>query len=116
MPWSYPDNIPSSMKYFKPSIQKKAISIANHVLESTGDEGVAIATGIKKAKQVHSQVKSFHKIASLNWANDAADAQSNVVAQTQAMNHAVIVPKMSKMMRPKSFKVNFAPVGAINSM
>ena len=53
MPWSYPDNIPPSMKYLKPSIQKKAIGIANHVLSSTGNDGIAIATGIKKAKQHH---------------------------------------------------------------
>jgi len=56
MPWSYPDNVPPSMKYFKPSIQKKAIRIANHVLETSGDEGMAISTGIKKAKQ-HSLIK-----------------------------------------------------------
>ena len=59
MPWHYPDNVPPAMIHFKPSIQKKAIAIANHVLESTGDDGISIATGIKKAKQ--SAVKSFKK-------------------------------------------------------
>jgi uncharacterized protein YdaT len=50
MPWSYPDNVPISMKYFKPSIQKKAISIANAILKNGGSEGTAIATGIKRSK------------------------------------------------------------------
>ena len=56
MPWSYPDNVPASMKYMKPSIQKKAIAIANHVLQSTGNDGEAIATGIKKAKVHHDKM------------------------------------------------------------
>ena len=63
MPWSYPDNVPASMKYLKPSIQKKGIAIANHVLETTGDEGKAIAIGISKAKSVHDK-KSLVKLAS----------------------------------------------------
>lgn len=52
MPWSYPNDVPSSMQHFKPEIQQKAISIANAILKSGGSEGVAIATGIKKAKQM----------------------------------------------------------------
>ena len=54
MPYSYKDgNIPESMKYLKPSIQKKGISIANAILRNGGSEGVAISTGIKKAKELH---------------------------------------------------------------
>lgn len=52
MPWSYPNDVPSSMQHFKPEIQVKAISIANAILKSGGDEGVAIATGIKRGKQM----------------------------------------------------------------
>ena len=51
MPWSM-DNIPPSMQHFKPEIQAKAIAIANAILKSGGSESVAIATGIKKAKQM----------------------------------------------------------------
>ena len=113
MPWSFPDNIPTSMKHFNPSIQKKAIAIANHVLESTGDEGMAIATGIKKAKQ--SAVKTFKKTASLNWADDAANAQMNIMHQTQGMNNAVVMPKIRKFHQPTSMRANFSSVGQINS-
>ena len=64
MPWSYPANAPDSVKHFKPSVQKKAISIANAILQNGGSEGIAIATGIKKAKELH--IKSFKKIKSVN--------------------------------------------------
>jgi len=111
MPWSYPDNPPDSVKHFKPSIQKKTIAIANAILRNGGDEGVAIATGIKKAKELH--IKSFKKTASLNWADDAANSQMNVMHQTQAMNNAIMRPKMQKLQQPKSFKVNFASVGNV---
>jgi hypothetical protein len=64
MPWDYKTgNIPTSMKYLKPSIQKKAISIANHVLSSTGDEGKAIAIGISKAKSLYDKKSSLVKLA-----------------------------------------------------
>jgi uncharacterized protein YdaT len=82
MPWSYPDNVPESMKYLKPSIQKKGIAIANAILNKGGDDGVAIATGIKKAKEHHSKVKGFKKTGSLNWATDAAKAQTNTLHQS----------------------------------
>jgi len=59
MPWDYKTNPPDSVKHFKPSIQKKAIQIANAILRNTNDEGLAIATGIKKAKE--SAVKTFKK-------------------------------------------------------
>lgn len=63
MSWSYPDNVPPSMKYFKPSIQKKAIAISNHVLANGADEGKAIAIGISKAKSVHNKKASLVKLA-----------------------------------------------------
>lgn len=62
MPWNYPDNIPPAMKHFKSNLQMKAISIANHVLANTGDEGLAIATGIKKAKQLTKIAESLPKL------------------------------------------------------
>lgn len=74
MPWSYPDNVPASMKYLKPSIQKKAIAISNHVLQATGDEGKAIAIGISKAKSVHDKKVSIVKLA-------ATLSHKNVVVQ-----------------------------------
>lgn len=50
MPWDYKTNKPDSVKYLHPKIQRKAIAIANRIVESGGDEGMAIATGIKRAK------------------------------------------------------------------
>jgi len=50
MPWDYKENKPNAVKYLHPKIQHKAIKIANAIIESGGDEGMAIATGIKKAK------------------------------------------------------------------
>jgi len=57
MPWSKTD-YPAAVKNFKPSVRNKAVAIANHVLESTKNEGLAIATGIKKAKEL-ALAKSF---------------------------------------------------------
>jgi len=51
MPWSYPENVPESAKYLKPSIQKKVVAISNAILRNGGDEGVAISTAIKKSKE-----------------------------------------------------------------
>ena len=114
MPWSYEDkNIPDAVKFFKPSIQKKAIKIANAVFAKTNDEGLAIAIGIKKAKQ--SAVKTFKKTASLNWAADAANAQMNIMHQTQSDNGAIINPMLSRLTQPKSMKVNFSPIGKIST-
>ena len=66
MPWQFPNDVPNSKKYLKPSIQKKAIAIANHILETTGDEGKAIAIGISKAKSVHDK-KGLIKMAALRF-------------------------------------------------
>lgn len=75
MPWDYKTNKPDSVKYLHPKIQRKAISIANAILESGGDEGVAIATGIKKAK-------GLVKLAFLNnnyWKSHVARKRLNVI-------------------------------------
>jgi len=52
MPWDYKTNKPSAMKYLHPKIQRKAIAIANAMVETGSDDGIAIATGIKKAKHM----------------------------------------------------------------
>lgn len=49
MPWSAGD-YPASMKNLDPKVRRKAIEIANAVLDETGDEGKAISIGISKAK------------------------------------------------------------------
>jgi len=50
MPW-YNGEYPPSYKYQPDYIRIKATEIANEILEETGDEGIAIATGLKKARQ-----------------------------------------------------------------
>lgn len=50
MPWSASD-YPSSMKNLDAGVRRRAIEIANGILESGGDEGVAIATGIARAEK-----------------------------------------------------------------
>ena len=50
MPWDYKGNKPDAIKFLHPKIQRKAIKIANAIVREGGDEGIAIATGIKKAK------------------------------------------------------------------
>ena len=49
MPWSASD-YPASMKHLSPDERRDAISVANGILESGGDEGMAIATGIARAE------------------------------------------------------------------
>ena len=50
MPWSAGD-YPSAMKNLDPKVRRKAIEIANAVLEETGDDGRAISVGITKARE-----------------------------------------------------------------
>ena len=50
MPWSAND-YPSSMRNLSAEARRYAISIANGILKSGGEEGTAIATGIKKAEE-----------------------------------------------------------------
>jgi len=51
MPW-YNGDYPPSYKNLPADIRKKAVDIANAILGETGDEGLAIATGIKRAKEM----------------------------------------------------------------
>lgn len=50
MPW-YNGDYPPSYKNLPVKIRNKAVEIANAILEESGDEGVAIATGVKRAKE-----------------------------------------------------------------
>ena len=63
MPWEYPNNVPASARYLKPSIQRKVVAISNAILRNGGDEGMAISTAIKKAKELHK--KRLEKIANI---------------------------------------------------
>ena len=50
MPW-YNGEYPPSYKNQPRYIREKAVEIANEILKESGDEGVAIATGLKKARE-----------------------------------------------------------------
>ena len=50
MPW-YNGDYPPSYKNQPKYIREKAVEIANEILKESGDEGVAIATGLKKARE-----------------------------------------------------------------
>lgn len=50
MPW-YHGDYPPSYKNQPNYIRDKATEIANEILEESGDEGIAIATGLKKARE-----------------------------------------------------------------
>ena len=50
MPWNNGD-YPQSYKNQPRYIREKAVEIANEVLKESGDEGIAIATGLKKARE-----------------------------------------------------------------
>lgn len=50
MPW-YNGDYPPSYKNLPIKIREKAVEIANAILEESGDEGLAIATGVKRAKE-----------------------------------------------------------------
>jgi len=50
MPWHNGD-YPASYKNQPKYIRDKATEIANEVLEESGDEGIAIATGLKNARE-----------------------------------------------------------------
>jgi uncharacterized protein YdaT len=49
MPW-YNGNYPPSYKNQPKKLREKAVEIANGVLKTTGNEGEAIATGLKQAR------------------------------------------------------------------
>ncbi len=50
MPWTN-KSYPVTMKNLPAGTREKAIEIANAMLERNVDEGIAIATGIKNAKE-----------------------------------------------------------------
>lgn len=54
MPWSYQD-YPDSMKNLPKHIRKKAIDIANALLEEDSDEGRAIPIAIAQARKYYHQ-------------------------------------------------------------
>ena len=49
MPW-YNGDYPPSYKNQPVHIREKATEIANEILKESGDEGIAIATGLKQAR------------------------------------------------------------------
>ena len=51
MPW-YNGDYPPSYKNLPKKVREKAVEIANAILEESGDEGLAIATGVKRAKEL----------------------------------------------------------------
>lgn len=50
MPW-YNGDYPPSYKKQPEYVRDKATEIANEILKESGDEGIAIATGLKRARQ-----------------------------------------------------------------
>jgi uncharacterized protein YdaT len=49
MPW-YHGDYPPSYKNQPKYLREKAVEIANEIINETGDEGIAIATGLKRAR------------------------------------------------------------------
>ncbi|MEJ2881003.1 hypothetical protein [Pedobacter sp. GR22-6] len=54
MPWTKGD-YPPSYKNQPKQIREKAVEIANEILKESGDEGLAIATGLRKAREYFDQ-------------------------------------------------------------
>src|ERR1700712_4309924 len=50
MPW-YNGDFPPSYKNQPPKLREKAVEIANEILKESGDEGIGIATGLKRARE-----------------------------------------------------------------
>ena len=50
MPW-YNGDYPPSYKNQPQKIREKAVEIANEMLKEGADEGIAIATGLKRARE-----------------------------------------------------------------
>jgi uncharacterized protein YdaT len=57
MPW-YNGNYPPSYKNQPIPLREKAVEIANQLLEQGADEGVAIATGLKRARLFFKKLQS----------------------------------------------------------
>lgn len=60
MPW-YNGDYPPSYKNQPKKLREKAVEIANEVLKSTGNEGEAIATGLKRAREHFAKEKKEAK-------------------------------------------------------
>lgn len=56
MPWPKGE-YPPSYKNLPKKLREKAVEIANAILEESGDEGLAIATGLKRAREAQSKPK-----------------------------------------------------------
>jgi uncharacterized protein YdaT len=56
MPW-YNGDYPPSYKNQPKKLREKAVEIANEILKESGDEGIAIATGLKKAREFFAEKK-----------------------------------------------------------
>ena len=50
MPW-YNGDYPPSYKNQPEYLREKAVEIANEIIKESGDEGLAIATGLKRARE-----------------------------------------------------------------
>jgi len=57
MPW-YNGDYPPSYKNQPKKLREKAVEIANEVLKDGADEGVAIATGLKRAREYFKNKKT----------------------------------------------------------
>ena len=60
MPWHYGD-YPPSYKNQPKKLRDKAVEIANEVLKDGAEEGVAIATGLKRAREFFAKEKEGGK-------------------------------------------------------
>jgi len=56
MPWPKGE-YPPSYKNLPKKLREKAVEIANAILEESGDEGLAIATGLKRARETQNKSK-----------------------------------------------------------
>ncbi|HET7002960.1 MAG TPA: hypothetical protein VFI33_16655 [Puia sp.] len=65
MPW-YNGNYPPSYKYQPLPLREKAVEIANRLLEQGAEEGVAIATGLKRARLLFKKQQSDNIEANVN--------------------------------------------------
>lgn len=57
MPWPK-GKYPPSYKNLPIKLRNKAVEIANAILEESGDEGLAIATGLKRARALQKKPKA----------------------------------------------------------
>ena len=60
MPW-YNGDYPPSYKNQPKELREKAVEIANEVLKDGAEEGTAIATGLKRARELFDKEKKGKK-------------------------------------------------------